>query len=285
MIARTGFRTLAARLMIAGGFLAFWPIVCEAILVAPHAVFIDARSRTAQLYLINTGTTAEECEIELKFGYPDTDSAGQIFVRMFDSTTADQPSAAGWIRPFPRRVVVQPGQRQVIRLLAQPPAGLAAGEYWTRLIVTSRGAQIGVEGADSSMSAGINLIVSTIISVTYRNGAPTTGVTLGDYRASVEADSLAVRFSLTRQGNGAYLGTGWVRIKDIAGRTVQEWDTPMAVYYQVNRRMTFPLDSVPPGRYTVDFDLSTARADIEPRFVLPAAPIHQTSQVIEVRAR
>lgn len=285
MTRRSGARTVATGLVLAGALLAFWPLVSEAILVSPHAVFIDARVRTAQVFLINTGTTAEECDIELKFGYPDTDSAGGIFVRMFDSTSADQPSAAGWIRAFPRRVVVQPGERQVVRLLAQPPAGLPEGEYWSRLIVTAKGAQVGVAGGDSSVRAGINLIVSTIISVTYRSGQLQTGVELGDYRTAVEGDSLVVRLGLARQGNAAYLGTGWVRLKDIAGRTVKEWDTPMAVYYQVNRRMTFPLDSVPPGQYSVDFDLTTERSDIPQNVVLPAAPIHRTSPVIEVRAR
>ena len=285
MTRRALLRPLATRLVMAGGLLALWPVVSEAILVSPHAVFIDARSRTAQVFLINTGTMAEECDIELKFGYPDTDSAGQIFVRLFDSTTAEQPSAAGWVRAFPRRVVVQPGERQVVRLLAQPPAGLPPGEYWSRLIVTARGAQVGVAGADSTVRAGINLIVSTIISVTYRSGPVQTGVTLGDFTAGVEGDSLAVRFGLERQGNAAWLGTGWVRLKDIAGRTVAQWDTPMAVYYAVNRRMTFPLDSVAPGQYTVEFEVNTDRSDIPDNVVLPAAPIRRTSPVIEVRSR
>ena len=273
------------QLLLVLALLTCWPLVSEAVLVSPHAVFIDARSRTGQVFLINTGTTAEECVIDLKFGYPDTDSSGNIFVHLFDSTTAEQPSAASWIRAFPRRVVVQPGERQVIRLLAQPPADLAQGEYWTRLIVTAKGATMGVAGADSSVRAGINLIVSTIISVTYRNGQLQTGVGLNSYTAGVEGDSLVLHFGLERQGNAAYLGTGWVRVKDISGRVIHQWDTPMAVYYRINRRMAFPLDSVPPGQYTVDFDLTTERDDIPQTVVLPANPIHQTSQVIAVRAR
>jgi len=272
-------------LLLAGATLALWPLVSEAILVSPHAVFIDARSRTAQVYLINTGTTAEECQIDLKFGYPDTDSTGQIFVRLFDSTTTDQPSAAGWIRAFPRRAVVQPGERQVVRLLAQPPAGLPDGEYWTRLIVTSRGAQIGVAGADSTVRAGISLVVSTIISVTYRNGQVQTGVELNHFNAAREGDSLVARIGLTRQGNAAYLGTGWVRLRDAEDRVVKAWDTPMAVYYHVDRRMAFPLDSVPPGRYTVQFELTTARGDIPQSSVLPANAVMDRVTVIEVPAR
>jgi hypothetical protein len=264
---------------LALAFLATAPLVGWAVLVAPHAVFIDARTRTGQVTLINTGTTAEEVSIETKFGYPDTDSAGAIFVRMVDEPAPDAPSAASWIRPFPRRVVVQPGERQVVRLLAQPPQGLPEGEYWTRLIVTSRGAQVEVQGGDSVVRAGISLVVSTIISVTYRNGQVRTGIRLDDYRAADEGDSLIAWVGLTRQGNAAYLGTTWIRLRDASGRVVREWDTPTAVYYSLHRRFAFPLDSVPPGAYTAQLEMTTVRGDLPAANVLRAAPLDQSVPV------
>jgi len=258
------------------------PLVGWAVLVAPHAVFIDARTRTGQVYLINTGTTAEEVTIETRFGYPDTDSAGGIFVRLIDDPPAGSPSAAAWIRPFPRRVVVQPGERQVVRLLAQPPQDLPEGEYWTRLVVTSRGAQVAVQGGDSVVRAGISLVVSTIISVTYRSGQVQTGIRLDDFRAEDAGDSLVAWVGLTRQGNAAYLGTTWIRLRDAAGRVVREWDTPTAVYYSLHRRFAFPLDSVPPGSYTAQLEVSTPRGDLPAGSVLPAPPVEQALPV-EVR--
>ena len=275
-------RTLGIGTALAMAALTLGPLVSWAVLVAPHAVFIDARTRTGLVYLINTGTSAEEITVETKFGYPDTDSAGGIFVRMIDEPPAEAPSAAGWIRPFPRRVVVQPGERQVIRLLAQPPAGLPEGEYWTRLVVTSRGAQVAVQGSDSVVRAGISLIVSTIISVTYRNGQVQTGIRLDEFRADDGGDSLVAWVGLTRQGNAAYLGTTWIRLRDAAGRVVREWETPTAVYYSLHRRFAFPLDSVPPGAYTAQLEVSTARSDLPAANILRAAPVEQSNPV-EIR--
>jgi hypothetical protein len=277
-------RRLAHGALLALVGLAVAPLVSWAVLVAPHAVFIDARSRTAQVFLVNTGTTPEECSIDLKFGYPDTDPLGNIFVRL-DSVPAERlaQSAAEWVRAFPRRVVVQPGERQVVRLLAQPPSNLAEGEYWTRMIVTSRGAQVQVGGVtDTTVRAGVALIVSTIISVTYRNGTVRTGVELSDFRAEVEGDSLVVRLGLERQGNAAYLGTVRVQLRDSTGRLAGDWDTPIAVYYRLNRRMTYPLERLPPGRYVAQLDLTTQRDDIPQGQVLPAAPV-QRSVAVEVR--
>ena len=278
---RTG-QAMGKGLALALAALALGPIVSWAVLVSPHAVFIDARSKTGQVTLINTGTTAEEVSLEAKFGFPSTDSAGNITVRMIDQPAADQPSAAAWIRIFPRRVVVQPNDRQIVRLLVQPPAGLPEGEYWSRLIITSQGAQVPVQGADTTVRAGVSLIVSTVISVTYRNGRVATGVRLDDFRAERDGDSLIAWVGLTRQGNAAYLGTTWIRLRDAAGRVVKEWDTPTAVYYSVHRRYAFPLDSVPPGSYTADLEVTTARADLDSRYILPAAPIQQ-GVAVEVR--
>ena len=101
--------------------LSILPVVLSAVLVAPHAVFIDHRSRTGRITLANPGTEPEEIEIELKFGYPETDSAGNPYVKLIDEPPPGAPSAAGWIRAFPRRVRLEPGQRQVVRLLATPP--------------------------------------------------------------------------------------------------------------------------------------------------------------------
>ena len=267
-------RTIGTGLALALATLVLGPIVSGAVLVAPHAVFIDARTRNSQVYLINTGTVAEEVTVETKFGYPATDSAGSIGIRLVDQPTPDQPSAAAWIRAFPRRVVVAPGTRQVVRLQALPPANLPEGEYWTRLIVTAKGAQVPVQGADSVVRAGVELVVSTVISVTYRNGRVETGVRLDDFRAEDAGDSLVAWVGLTRQGNAAYLGTTWIRLRDAAGRVVQAWDTPTAVYYDLRRRFVFPLDSVPPGSYTVQLELTTTRTDgLDQRQVLPAAPI------------
>ena len=275
-------RTLQTGLALALAALAFQPLVSWAVLVAPHAVFIDARTRTAQVFLINTGSSAEEVTVETRFGYPATDSLGNIFVRLIDVPEPGEPSAAGWVRAFPRRVVVQPGERQVVRLLAQPPAGLPEGEYWSRLIVTSRGAQVAVQGSDSVMRAGVSLVVSTIISVTYRNGRVQTGLRLDDFRAEDGGDSLVAWVGLTRQGNAAYLGTTWIRLRDAAGQVVQEWETPTAVYYSLHRRFAFPLDSVPPGAYTAQLEMTTARSDLPRTNILPAAPIEQ-SVAVEIR--
>lgn len=251
------------------------PAIVEGVLVAPHAVFIDHRTRTGQVHLLNTGSEPEEVEIDLQFGYPDTDPAGNIFVRLVEDPDSTAPSAAGWIRAFPRRLLLPPGGRQVVRLLASPPPDLPDGEYWSRLIVTSRGGHIALAGGDSAVSAGVTLELRTIISVTYRKGNVHTGITMSELDTRIVNDSLIAWLALERSGNGAYLGQVTFDIRDSRDSSWARFPTPIAVYYPLRRRFSFPLAGVKPGSYSLQFTLNTDREDLDASKVLPADPIEQ----------
>lgn len=258
--------------LLAGAALAGSPIVTQAVLVAPHAVFIDHQQRTGQITVANPGDRPEEIEIDFVFGYPATDSVGNPYVELVEQPRPDQPSAAGWMRAFPRRMRLEPGQRQVVRLLASPPEDLPDGEHWSRLIVTSR-RETPFAVADSGVKAGITLQLRTVMSLTYRKGSPQTGVSLTDLRGTVEGDSLVTWIGLEREGNAAYLGCVRFELLDDAESVVREWSLPVAVYYELHRRLALPLVGISPGSYQVRFELSTARDDIPQVNVLPAPVI------------
>ncbi|MEO7134400.1 MAG: hypothetical protein ABI024_09275, partial [Vicinamibacterales bacterium] len=119
----------------------------QGVLIAPTAVFIDARSRTASLMVVNPNDQTAEVEIGTLFGYPVTDSTGQLILRTVEEPDSTLPSAAAWVKPFPRRMTLPPKAQQTIRLLVTPPPGLADGEYWARIVVTARGGQIPMTAA------------------------------------------------------------------------------------------------------------------------------------------
>ena len=156
------------------------PLAGQGVVIAPHAVFMDARTRSGAVLLYNPNTEPVEVAISFFFGYPATDTAGSVIVRTVEHPDSTSPSAAGWIQAFPRRLTVPPLERQTIRLLATPPPGLANGEYWARLVISAKGGQLPVTGvADTAkLKVGLTLEVRTIIGVFYRKGAVHTGVKL-----------------------------------------------------------------------------------------------------------
>jgi len=261
--------------------LALAPVIADAILVSPHALFVTHEQRTSEIYLVNQGDEAEEVTVEFEYGYPVTDSAGQITMRLIPDPPAGAPSAAGWLRAFPRQARVEPGQRQRVRIRANPPADLPDGEYWSRVIVTSRGAERPVQVAgDTAVRVGITLQLRTITSLTYRRGEVSTGIQLDDFHVESEtADSIRAWVGLTRSGNGAFLGTVLFELHDAGGNVVRAWPTPVAVYYTVLRRFALDTEGLAPGRYTLRLLVSTDRQDIDQRYVLPAEPIERTVEV------
>lgn len=269
--------------LLALSMLGLAPVLADAILVSPHALFVTHEQRTSEIYLVNQGDVAEEVTVEFQFGYPATDSAGQIMMLLVPEPPADAPSAAGWLRAFPRQARVEPGQRQRVRIRANPPVDLPDGEYWSRIVVTSRGAEqpVAVAG-DTAVKAGITLQLRTITSLTYRKGVVSTGIGLDDFHAESEADTLAAWVGLTRSGSGAFLGTVLLELRDAASALVRSWSTPVAVYYAVLRRFPLETDGLAPGRYTLRLLVSTDRQDIDQRYVLPAEPIERTLEV-EIR--
>lgn len=269
MVSRLKFRTALAALAA----LALSPLVLDAVLVAPHAIFMDHRTRTAQFTIANPGSAPEDVEIALRFGYPDTDSNGNPYIVLVNDPAPGQPSAAAWIQAFPRRIRLEPGQRQVVRLLANPPADLPDGEYWTRVIATSRRLTSPTEAGASGLQAGLTFELRTIVGLIYRKGTPHTAVRMRQLTGALQGDSVVIWAGLEREGNAAYLGSAHVSLVSGTGAQVQEWRVPIAVYYTLHRRLAFPVANLAPGSYLVRVEFTTAREDVAQADVLPAPAV------------
>jgi hypothetical protein len=266
--------------------LATWPIIADAVTVAPHALFLGERDRVGEVVLVNQGGTAEEIELDFQFGYPQSDSAGNVHVTLIENPDSGAPSAAGWLRAFPRRLRLDPGQRQTVRVQATPPDDLPNGEYWSRMIVTSRQERsptLAQQADSTGVRAGLTFVLRTITSVTYRKGPVETRIRLDSLRAEAGGDSVIAWLGLRRSGNGAFLGSVGFTLVDLDGEAVQSWDpTPVAAYYDLLRRYALKLDSLPPGTYQLRARVSTERQDIPAVHILPTDPVEAGVRV-EVR--
>ena len=255
----------------------------QGVLVAPHAVIMDHRTRSGSLTLYNPGDEPAEIELSTFFGYPVTDSTGGFQLKTVDQPEPDYPSAAKWVDAFPKRVLLGPKQRQTVRLLARPPANLQDGEYWARLVISAKGGSVPVTGvADSSgVRVALALEVRTIIPLQYRKGRVATGVRTSSLAAAVERDSLAVRMRLDRTGNAAFLGTVRGALVDSTGHVVASVSSPLAVYYDMEPRLTAPLPvaGLPAGRYRLNVDVAAQREDLPPELVLGTPPTRDSLEV------
>ncbi len=254
----------------------------RAVLVSPLAIFLDGQTRTTEVMLANSGATPEEVTIDVRYGFPTTDTLTEtIATPTFapDSVLASAPSAARFVRVFPRRVVLQPGQTQLVRVFASPPPGLADGEYWARFMATSK--QLPDTAKKETDQVAITFAIVTSIPVWYRKGALKTSIAIDTLTARVTRDTLEARAMLTRGGSASWLGTATFTLADGKGRTVREWPVMTAIFpAQYKRRFRWSLEGVVPGAYTLTASLKTTRADLRPQDILSAPEAARTIPVV-----
>lgn len=257
------------------------PAIVKAVIVTPTAIFLNDRTRFTQVTLFNSGGTAEEITLAVKYGYPDVDSVGNLVYRLLDSAATSEPSAASWVTVYPRRMVLQPGARQVVRVLANPPRMLRDGEYWARFVVTSNGAALPIESDEPTVRVGVNLELKTVIPVLFRHGDVSTGLEVKGFSASLSRDSITAIADLHRLGNAAYLGSVRFELVDSTGRQRGRWQTALAIHKpDYKRRFVYPVGStLTGGRYELRMTLVPERSDYAPANVLSAERINATAGV------
>jgi len=253
----------------------------QGVVVAPHAIYLDHRTRSGSLTLYNPGAEPVEVTISSMFGYPVTDSLGDFTLLVPDSVDASMPAATAWIDAFPRRMTLQPLQRQTIRLLARPPATLTDGEYWSRVVISAKGGAVPISASDSTgIQIGLTFEVRTILPLIYRKGPLHTGVVVYDLRAVPQGDSLAVRVRLERRGTAAYVGTAKATLVDSTGAVVASVQEPVAIYYNAEPSFILPITGLHAGSYRLHLALTTERSDIMPDLLLRAPASRDSVAVV-----
>ena len=261
-VARAIARVLGSAMAVIG-LLLVATSTAYAVTVSPTAVYITARNPSALLTLINTGSRPEEIELSVAFGYPVSDTAGVLRVDLLDSAGAGEPSLTSFLRIFPRRLVLQPGQRQVVRVMVAMPAGAADGEYWGRVLVKSRGGEPPIEQSQGNVRMQLSLETTFATAVFFQKGEVKTGISIPAAEALRIGDSVQLTLDLKRENNAAFLGRIHAELLNASGTVVAEVEDVAAVYRTLRRRFVLRSSSpLPAGAYTVRYVVDTERPDL-----------------------
>jgi P pilus assembly chaperone PapD len=216
--------------------------------IAPNILFIGANERGAELVVHNPGGAPIEFEVSLLFGYEDAGEDGAVGA-VYPDDPDPARSAVSWLRAYPQRAVVPPGQRQTIRLFRRPPPDLPEGEYWARVSIQSRPTEIPSRAlGEEEVQVRVGVTTRQRIPVFVRIGAPEASVKIAEVQARYESaeeseeggPTVVARYQARLEGNAAFLGHLSARIeKD--GEVLAEAAVPMAIFVDGRRRARIPL--------------------------------------------
>jgi len=211
------------------------------VMVAPTVVFLSDQKRTDRIIVQNPSDKPSEVTIRFAYGLPLSDSLGNIRVELQDSLISDSKSATDWIQAFPRKVIVPALGSQTIRLVARPPQDLADGEYWTRIVVSSKEGEQAKPASENpdGISTQLNLIMQMAIMVKYRTGELVSDLELTDAKANSSENNIHVLLDLNNKGNVSYMGILEGRLVDADGKEISNNKVNLAVYRSLRRRLDF----------------------------------------------
>ncbi len=229
--------------------------------IAPTSLFLNDSNQTGRYIVLNNSLDPVEAEIELLYGYPHTNDDGEVFFKRYEQVPESEPSALEWIRAYPRHFIIEPGERQIVRLVARPPSGLPPGEYWVRpAIVTQTPFQIDTASLSEDITANINMRRRNILSLNYRRGQVQPDIQTGVLSAAHSPEGgVRIEADLHRKGNGAYLGHAVIRVFDNSNEMIYSSEREIAVYKDQMRAYHIPAEIFSPGEYTVEMELTTSK--------------------------
>lgn len=253
------------------------------VLVAPPVVFISEKGRTGRLTVQNPTDAPKEVSISFAFGIPESDSLGNVNIYLKDSAVTHPRSALGWIKAFPRKLIIPANGSQVVRFVADPPKDLADGEYWSRVVVEAQEgtATMPAPVDDNKITTKLNMIMRTAVMLKYRTGELVASIKMEQARARLVDSSVSVMVDLTNKGNVSYVGVLACRLLDADGKEISQSDMHLAVYDSLRRHFELPLvagDFKAP--YTVEVSVTNqGRKDLPQEEMIYGNEILQTLNV------
>jgi len=186
------------------------PIGYADIMIAPTRVVFENGTRSAELVIVNKGDEEAAYRISLENRRMNFDGS----MELAETETIDDKFANEIVRYSPRRVIMDPGGRQTIRLSAQT-SGLELGEYRSHLRLMSAPTSAGrtlqnVAGAEGDgISIQLIAIRSLTIPVIVRVGELGAEIAIDEAKLTDVSHSegdTTLEINLKREGNQSTYG-------------------------------------------------------------------------------
>lgn len=240
------------------------------LLVAPTRLVFEARSRSAEVTLINIGTQTATYRISF------------VQMRMAETGALQEVAGAGpderfadhMIRFSPRQVTLAPHVAQTVRLQVRKPADLAAGEYRSHLLFRAVPPAATAE-ASSEPSPGIQIALTQIYGVTIpvivRHGETAAQVSLSNLSLGPPSrpdETAVLHLAMNRSGDRSVYGNLAVTFTPTGGPAVVVGLMNGVAVYDPNPLRLAAIPLRPP------LNVKLGAGNLHVRYANPESPTH-----------
>lgn len=242
--------------------------------LAPTSLYIHSDTNIGTMYVSNNSEQPQEVSINLAFGYPGSDNAGNMIMLYEDSAAYEKFALNDWVRVFPRTFVIPPGQQQTVRIQVRPKKGIADGVYWTRIKVLSNPQTPEVvQAVAENISTRITFKFEQVIAAFYLSGKTTTGLSIQGVESIQDGTKVSLLTKVQRTGNSPFIGTMRAELYDGNGNMVRQQETTTAIYFDAVRRIEMDAGGLSAGTYQAKITFETRRGDVAPTDLVQAEPL------------
>ena len=210
------------------------------LLITPMRVVFEGSKQIQELNLVNTGTDTTTFTISF-LQYTMKEDGTMVKLDMPEEVPM---SAVPFLRIYPSRVTLAPGEPQVIVLQLRRRAGMSTGEYRSHLYIRAEKdvSPLGFKkfGQDTTqLSIQLIPVYGLCIPILIRTNDVKVNTTLNDLALeSPDESSQFLKFTINRTGNISTYGDIIVELVPLQGRSVQiAVVRGIGIYTDINKRI------------------------------------------------
>jgi len=225
------------------------------VIISPYVVYMDEQEKFGTFIVQNEFDQEYEISISFIFGHPKSDSLGNVSMQYYQEPTDTLPSIVSWLRAFPRNFILQPKQKQIIRMTVRPPDSLTAGTRWARIVTQSVPKAPPISNQSTGISAKINFVLNQVTTVLYRKNPAETGIEVSSIKTQQDSSLLNILVKYIRSGNSPFWADITLNLLDSLGNSVADESEYMPVYLDITKKYSMDISKVAKGNYTLEIQL------------------------------
>jgi hypothetical protein len=240
----------------------------------PQAVFLDTKNRSSNIKVLNSSKEPKEISISFKFGYSGYDSLGSNRMISGDSLPEAKFSAVPYVKVYPKKLILQPDEEQIIRFMLGNTSELSDGTYYCRIFLESKNPPGDlVTEVSEKIQSKIEIQFTLVAALILQKGKRDCSLNLSSSGVRTDSANVNILVNMEHTGNSPFLGTSEISVYDMDGKLISNKKEMTPVYFSAKKAFTFPKDKFLNGKYQVGIIMSNEHKDVPDDFKTPIKPV------------